>query len=149
MKTNFELLETKQGHFVKDVLLSEALIFPVYLGQFHFISIYLCLSWAISGYIKLSRTFSDHHRPSWSILVHLGLSLAPSSYHWLSQITSGCNELSRLSLAISGYLSQVSSIMVQIEAGDSKLLLLETFLLVLFFSSSFQDELQRSSRSWK
>ena len=50
-----------------------------------------------------------------------------SDYIWLCLTISGYVLLSLVSLIISDHLYQVSSIVVKLEAGDSKLLLFETF----------------------
>ena len=57
---------------------------------------------------------------------YIGLSQAIFGYLWLSRDISG---YLWLSLAIYDYLYQESSIMVQVETGESKLMLFETFWL--------------------
>ena len=116
LKTNFEILEKNLGLFLKDVLLLEALFFSVYPGQSHFISKILCLSWAISDYLKLSRTFSDHPCPSRSILVYFWLSLAITGYPKLPRATMSYLYYLWLSLVLSGYLgpSQDTSLKYQV-----------------------------------
>ena len=97
----------------------------VYLGSAWFILIYFDLSLSISVYLELLLEIF------WATLGYLKLSWALSEY----------NELYRLSLAISGncwlymvissYLYRVSSIRVQVEAGESNLLL---FQFLSFFT---------------
>ena len=113
LKTNFELLEKNEGHFVKDVLLSQSIL------------VSLTLSPSILGHLWLSKAILDFLGSSGSISVYLILFMLIFSYHWLFQTTSSYNELSRLSLAIpghlwlswaiSGYLSQVSSMKINFE----------------------------------
>ena len=64
-------------------------------------------------------------------LDHLWLSLSISVYLWLSLIIS---DYFWLSVTILGYLYKISSIRGQVEAGESKLLLFETFPLFDFFT---------------
>ena len=105
----------------------------VHLGLSWSISLYLCLYSSSLGYLWLSIFY--FLGLSRSILVHHGLS---QSILGISQIILSYNELSRLSLpisgydwsslAISGYLRiPLSSIRVQVEAGKNKKLLFETF----------------------
>ena len=75
---------------------------------------------AISGYLGLFLAISDY----------LGLSLAISSYLWLSLAIPG---YPWLSLVISDYFYQVSNIRVQVETGESKLLLFPNLFLIFFF----------------
>ena len=112
------------------------LLILFYLGHSDFIPVCLLLSQAFSGYLKLSRIFSVlspsilvYLSPSCSISVYLGLSRTISSYNELSQICLAISGYQWSSRAISGYLYQVSSIRVQVEAGESKILLFETFPL--------------------
>ena len=85
---------------------------------------YIGICWAIFGCLWLSLAISNY----------LWLSLAISGYLWLYLAISGYLGLSR---AISGYLR------LQVEVGESKLLLFETFSLAFFFSSHerFLEEL--------
>ena len=90
--------------------------------------VYICLFWANPGFIQLS----------WTILGYLRLSLA----------ISGCL---RLSWTISGhlgpYLYQVSSIRLQVGAGEIISLLLETFSL--FLLCFFTLAISRGARTSK
>ena len=69
----------------------------------------LSLFRSISGYLRLSQAISGYLRLSQAILGYL-----------------------RLSVAISGYFYQISSIRVQVEAGEGKILIFETFLLFFY-----------------
>ena len=89
-----------------------------YLGLSQEIFGYLWQSLAISGYIRLSQLISDYIWLSLNISEYLWLYLAIYEYFWLSLAIPGNL---RPSQAISGYLNQVSSIGVQVEAGENKI----------------------------
>ena len=89
------------------------LLFRAHLGLSWPILNYLSQSQSNPGYIRLSKL-------SWAISGYLRLSQAISVYLCLSLIISGC-------------FYQVSSIRVQVEEGESKLLPFETFPCFFFF----------------
>ena len=95
---------------------------PAYLHTCRLVYLYTCilavLPRSISGYNALG---------------YLWLSKAISGYLWLSKAISG---YLWVSLAISDYLYCVSTIRVQVEAGESKLLLFETFFFLYFTITS-------------
>ena len=80
------------------------------------------------------------------MLGYIGLSKAIFGYVWL-YLAISCYLC--LSLTISDHLYQVSSIMVQVEAGDSKLLLFETFLLFLIILFLLSRTSYRGARAPK
>ena len=100
-------------------LFSSILKYKHFLGLSHSISGYLRQSraifsftrllWPISGYPWLYRAISGYPGLSWAILISLSLSWL---YLCLSQ-----------SILVLGYIYQVSSIRVKVEAGERMLLL--------------------------
>ena len=100
------------------------------------ILVYICLSWVICRYLGLFQAISGSLELSPGILGYIGLYRAISGYIWLF--------LARLSYL--GYLYQVSSIRVQFEAAESKLLLFET---VPCFFLYFTDMSCRGARAPK
>ena len=100
----------KQFSWSMSVFLSLSRFISGYLNVILSILSFLLLLHVISGYRKLSRPISGYLRLSCAILTCLCLPLVISGYIWLS------------------------SIRVLVEAGESKLLLFETFPLLLFFS---------------
>ena len=93
----------------------------IYLGLYLSISVHIAVSWSISLYLGVSQfilVFVSFFR---AILAYLGLSHAKYGYMWwLSPAIFGYLELS---LSITHYFYQVSCIRLQVEVGESKLLL--------------------------
>ena len=109
--------------------------FQGYIGLSLSILVYVCLS--ILGYLGLSWSILRYLLVSWAILSYFGLSLAISGQNvlpWL-YFTISCYLFP--SLAISGYLRlSLSSIRVQFEGGESKLLVFKTFCFCLHFTDT-------------
>ena len=105
----------------------------LYLGSYLFISVYFWLFWCTLVYLGLSLSISVYLGLSGSIWVYLGQSRTISDYQGLSEIIWDYLGLSgiiwnylRLSRSILDYL-RLSWTRVQVEAGESKLLLFEIF----------------------
>ena len=90
------------------------------------------LSWDTSDNLRISlwisQTILGYFGLSWAILAHHEQSRAKSGNLWIYLAISG---YLWLSITISAYLYDVSN-RVQVEAGESRLLLFETFSLVYF-----------------
>ena len=91
---------------------------------------YIWLTWVILDYLPTSEDILGYFRIIWAITCYLGIfhsgHLEQSGNLWLY-------------LAISGYIYEVSSIRGKVEAGESKLLLFETFTFYFSHTGSIEE----------